>query len=138
MNQVYDGHQQRQTAGIRDVDAFQMPDRLLLDHGARVLDPVTSVRMQSNGQRLRPTAYIGDNLLVPHSLWTSLPFRSALDAAADHHQLRVMPDDDQQQRRSSLVGETDMQYAVRVRLEPKDQPIEVDSWRVLVTLRNQG
>jgi hypothetical protein len=136
MNQAYD-HSQRQSAGIRDVDALQMPDRLLLDHGARVLDPVTSVRTRSNGQRLRPTAYVGDCLLVPHGLWNVLPFRGALDAAADQHGLRVVPDDDKQRRRSSLLGGTHTQHAVRVRLEPKaDRPIEIDSWRVLVTLRN--
>jgi len=137
MNQVHDDQHQQQTAGIRDVDPLQMPDRLLLDHGARVLDPVTSVRMQSNGRRLRPTAYIGDCLLVPHGLWTALPFRGVLDAAADQHGLRVVPDDDKQRRRSSLLGGTNTQHAVRVRLEPKgDRPIEVDSWRVLTALRN--
>lgn len=137
MKQIYD-HQQQPTAGIRDVDALQMPERLLLDHGARVLDPVTSARMSSNGQpRPRPTAYLGDSLLVPHGMWTVLPVRNALDAAADQHGLRVVPEDERQQRRSRLLGETHTKHAVRVKLEPKgDRPIEVDGWRVLVALRN--
>jgi serine protease len=137
MMQVYDDPRQQQTAGIRDVDALQMPERLLLDHGARVLDPVTSMRMHSNGQRLRPTAYVGDSLLMPNVMWTAPPFRSTLDATADQHGLRVVPGDVVQQRRSGLLGGTRTRYAVRVKLEPKgDRPIEVDSWRVLVALRN--
>jgi serine protease len=137
MKQAYDDQQRQQTAGIRDVDALQLPDRLLLDHGARVLDPVTSMRMHSNGQRLRPTAYVGDSLLVPHDLWTAMPFRGALDATADQHGLRVVPADAAQQRRSSLLGGTRTRYAVRAKLEPKgDRPIEIDGWRVLVSLRN--
>ena len=134
MNQTGNG-QPQQTAGIRDVDALQMPDRVLLDHGARVLDPVTAVRSR-DPRRLRPTAYVGDSLLVPHGMLAGERFRSALDAAAAENGLRIVADETTV-RRSELIAKSSTDCAVRVTLQPSgDRPTEVDAWRVLVSLRN--
>lgn len=129
-------HGRQTQAGIRDLDALEMPDRLLLDHGARVLDPVTAVRAQRNGRRLRPTAYVADNLLVPRSLWAGGGrVRERLAEVAADNGLRVRADEASQVR-MRLLPESAVDYSVRCVLEPADgRPIEVDAWRVLTALR---
>src|SRR6266508_2859151 len=63
----YDSPQQQDT-GIRDIDPTFPPDRLLYDHHARVLDPVTAVRPRGDTRRLRPTVYVSNAMLVPAGL----------------------------------------------------------------------
>lgn len=122
-------------AGIRDVDTLLVPDRLLLDHQARVLDPVTAARVSGNGRRLRPTAYVGDNLLVPSSVWKNGRVREPLDAVARENGLRTVVDEPSR-RRMEACTDCQADYAVRVRLEPDDaRPVEVDAWRLLSALR---
>lgn len=122
-------------SGIRDVDALQVPDRLLLDHGARVLDPVTAVRSQANGRRLRPTAYVADSMLMPPGVWSGGRVRDKLNEVAEANGLRAVLDE-KSERRMRLLAESRTEYAVRVRFEPIDgRPAEVDAWRVLSALR---
>jgi Subtilase family len=127
--------QPTQPAGIRDIDALNVPDSLLLDHGARVLDPVTAVR-GSSGRPLRPTAYIGDTLLVPKDVWFADRFRGQLNEAAERLGLRAVGEE-RSVRRAERLRNRDTPYTVRVRLEPRaERAVEVDAWRLLVTLRN--
>ncbi len=129
---------QRQVdTGIRDVDPVLPLDTLLIDHGARVLDPVTAVRPRGDNRRLRPTVYVGNTLLVPAELVE--PIGQPLAEAARQFGLQPVLDE-RDTRRVDLLrrAETGTPMAVRVRLLPIGRPVDVDAWPVLQTLRGMA
>src|SRR6185437_5173861 len=64
-----------------DVDPPPPPDDFLEQHGARVLDPVTAMRLP--GQGVRTTVYTSNRLLVPDTVWSDAAFHEVLGRLGD-------------------------------------------------------
>jgi subtilisin family serine protease len=100
----------------RDIEPALLPDSVLADHNAVVLNPATAVRLPGQG-RLRPTVYVADSLIVPvdvaYSPELAQLFRDAGDLIGiDLPDLRP---DRLEREREHIVGRVD---ALTVRLEP--------------------
>lgn len=120
--------------GIRDVDPAFPDDSLLLDHGARLLDPVTAVRPRNDTRRLRPTVYVGSNLLVP----AELAERLGQPLAEAARLFGLAPTlDERDLRRAELLrrADTGTPFAVKVWLRPIGAPVDANAWAVLQALR---
>ena len=110
------------TFGSADTDPLLPPSEMLSRFGARALDPATAAALP--GQRLRPTAYIADQLLL-RSAVEGMARDPVQRAAAS---LGLMVDWESVQRRESGSG-------YRLRLAPVDRPVAADAWRVLQEAR---
>jgi hypothetical protein len=122
--------------GVGDEDP-PLPSSVVLNrYNARVLDPADAPLLP--GQRVRPTAYIADRLLVQDQVFRDERSRGFLDAAAgemgytlEAEQLRPQRDEDP----DGLLTPP----GVRLRIVPEGfRPASVDAWRVLQNARGRA
>src|SRR5437868_12605111 len=66
----------------RDIEPALLPDSVLADHNAVVLNPASAVRLPGQG-RLRPTVYVADSLIVPVDVAYSPELAQLFRAAGD-------------------------------------------------------
>lgn len=109
---------------MTDETAPTRPVAPTLGYRARLLDPVTALR--SPGHRLKPTAYVGNRLLIrPGAGTTEQEWLPLLQAAAAVHQMTASaeaphPHLAELVERAGLTGQA-LPFAVRVTLRPADR-----------------
>ena len=114
---------------VADVDPPPISPELLLRHGAKMLDPLTALRVPGQGE-LRPTAYIADRLLILANAADDT--RDALGSVAKELGLRL-----EVQRDRPTFGTAPTVQRVRILVDENGTaPVAApDAWTLLQTAR---
>lgn len=128
---------ENQPPAWRDVEPALLPASVLENHRAVVLNPGTAIRLPGQ-DRLRPTVYVADSLIVPLEVVSSQPLSNLLQQAAAEVGVELP-----ELRRDGANGDgEDRRYdALAVRLVPGRLPDGTlpsrgpDAWNLLQRVR---
>jgi hypothetical protein len=114
---------------VADVDPPPISPEVLLRHGAKMLDPLTALRVPGQGE-LRPTAYIADRLLI---LANASDSRGVINEVAAELGLGVDVDERDQNREFTPRVE---RLILSIDAERRDAAVPApDAWTVLQNAR---